>query len=377
MHVVNTAFKSPINPKIFGALVMAIAALSLSACQGSSKKDDKKDGQATLVDYAIAKTETAPIMISGTGSIGAWQEAPIGAETGGLTATEVLVDEGQYVTKGQALLRMNDSVLRAQFQQAEAGVMSAKAQANEAAKAYGRAKDLFEKGFFSQAALDQREAVHKTALAGVATAEAARSEVGTRLSQATLRAPVNGLITSRTAVTGQIVTPGVELFRIVRDNRIEFNLEVVESELKMLKAGQSATVTGENGETTEGTIRVVTPVVDPKTRLGMARISIAANAGFKPGQFAKASVNVGSQNVVTIPQKSLVYQQNAPYAFVIIDSKKAVARKLTTRERVGDMIVVAEGIAAGEQVVTSGAGFLVDGDKIKIVSKTVKTGGEN
>lgn len=365
--------------KGFGLSLALAAIFMVSACHQTPKTEEKAGGQEAMVDYALASEQTAPVLITGSGTIGAWQEAPIGAEVGGLTATAVLADEGQYVEKGQPLLTMNDAVLKAQYSQAEAGVMSAQAQANEAQRAYQRSKELFDKGYFSQAALDQKEAAYKSAQASVATAEAARQEVGTRLSQATVRAPVSGLITSRTAVTGQIVDPGVELFRIVRDNRIEMNMEVVESELALLKAGMEATVTSEMGETVTGTIRVVTPVVNQGTRLGYARISIPANVGFKPGQFARAAINVGNQNVVVVPLKAVIYQQNLPVAFVLGADNKVSARKVKTGDRVGENIVITDGIKTGDRVITAGAGFLADGDKVRLAKApkaAVKTGGE-
>ncbi|UDF04482.1 efflux RND transporter periplasmic adaptor subunit [Asticcacaulis sp. AND118] len=361
-----TGFKRSASLVVMTGFVALSA--SLAACSGGQKAetDDKAPAQGALVEAAAAGESVAPLVVSGSGTVGAWQEAPIGAEVGGLTATAVLADEGQYVQQGQPLLKMNDAVLRAQLQQAQAGIQSARAQAVEAQRAYQRYKELFDKGYASQAALDQREASFKTAQAQVATAEATAAQAQTQLSQTVVRAPVSGLITSRTAVAGQIVGAGTELFRIVRDNRIEMNMEVVETELSAVKAGMSATVTGETGQSVTGTVRVVTPVVDQQTRLGYARISIPANAGFKPGQFARASITVGDQNVVTIPQKAVVYQQNQPVAFVLGANNKVTARKLTTGALVGQNIVVAQGVTPGEKVVTSGAGFLVDGDTVRI-----------
>ncbi|MDC7683892.1 efflux RND transporter periplasmic adaptor subunit [Asticcacaulis sp. BYS171W] len=351
--------------------ISAIATFALlAACSGGKKeKKDADKGAAhhsALVEVAVAGEIRAPGLITGSGSIGAWQEAPIGAEVGGLTATAVLVDEGQYVKQGQPLLKMNDAGLRAQYSQAEAGVSSAKAQAVEAQRAYQRYKELFDKGYASQAALDQKEAAHKTALAQVATAEASRTEVGTRLNQTVVRAPVSGLITSRTAVAGQIVSPGVELFRIVRDNRIELNMEVVETELNLIKPGMSATVTNDMGDTVSGTVRVVTPAINAETRLGYARIAIPATAGFKPGQFGRGSINVGDRNVVSIPQKAVVYKDNRSGVFVIDTKNKAVFRAVTLGPVTGDTVVLRDGVTPGEKVVTTGAGFLNDGDTVTV-----------
>lgn len=357
-------------------LLSGVLALSVAACSGQKGEAEKKPAEGALVEATLATEAVAPLVISGSGTVAAWQEAPIGAEVGGLTATAVLADEGQYVQQGQPLLKMNDAVLRAQLQQAQAGIQSARAQAVEAERAYQRYKELFDKGYASQSALDQKEAVYKTAQAQVATAEASAAQAQTQLNQTVVRAPVSGLITSRTAVAGQIVSPGTELFRIVRDNRIEMNMEVVETELSAVKAGMAATVTGETGQTVTGTVRVVTPAVNQQTRLGYARISIPADAGFKPGQFARASITVGEQPAVLVPQKAVVYQQNQPVAFVVGANNKVSGRRLKTGERRGDAIVIASGVSAGEKVVTSGAGFLVDGDAVRVSRTTTPAGAE-
>ncbi|WP_298331187.1 efflux RND transporter periplasmic adaptor subunit [Asticcacaulis sp.] len=369
---VSTAFKRSASR----LLLSGVLALSVAACSGQKGEEEKKPAEGALVEATLATEAVAPLVISGSGTVAAWQEAPIGAEVGGLTATAVLVDEGQYVKQGQPLLKMNDAVLRAQLQQAQAGIQSARAQAVEAERAYQRYKELFDKGYASQSALDQKEAAYKTAQAQVATAEASAAQALTQLNQTVVRAPVSGLITSRTAVAGQIVSPGTELFRIVRDNRIEMNMEVVETELSALKAGMTATVTGETGQTVTGTVRVVTPAVNQQTRLGYARISIPADAGFKPGQFARASITVGEQPAVLIPQKAVVYQQNQPVAFVVEANNKVSGRKVKTGERRGDAIVIASGVSAGEKVVTSGAGFLVDGDAVRVSKTTTPAGAE-
>lgn len=356
--------------RVLRVALPAVMALTLTACHGSPGTKTAEGDQRPLIDYVTARTQDAPVVVSGSGTVSAWQEAPVAAEVGGLTATAVLADEGQHVKAGEPLLRMNDTVLQAQLRQAEASLQSARAQAVEAERAYARAQELFDKGFYARAALDQREASHKTALAQVATAEAARSEVATRLSQATVRAPVSGLIASRTAVAGQIVNPGEELFRIVRDNRIEMNLEVVESDLARLRAGQSAQVTAETGESVTGTVRVVTPVIDPQTRLGFARISIPADQGLKPGMFARASISLGTYPAVVIPQKAIVYQQNQPVAFVLGKDNKVAVRKLTTGGLTGDSVIVSQGLQAGEKIITAGAGFLSDGDEVRVPEKT-------
>ena len=345
-----------------GALV-ALFAVVLSGCgegksEGAAKaaKADEGGGHSSLVQSAVVGPEDTPSVISGSGTVSAWQEAPVGAEVGGLTAVALAADEGQYVKKGQPLLMMNDVLLQAQLKQA-------KAQADNAQKAYGRAKELLDKGYLSPAALDQ-------ALANQQTTQAALQMAQTNLSLATVRAPVSGLIVSRKAVLGQIVVPGAELFRIVRDGRIELNMEVPESQLSKISAGQNAEVFLEGGKVVTGTVRIVTSQVDPATRLGVARISVPWSSGLRPGMFARASLSLGSTGQLAVPQKAVIYRQNNPGVYIIGADMKARYTEITTGDVRGDKIVVISGLNSGERVVTTGAGFLNDGDQVKIAPTT-------
>ncbi len=352
---------------VLAAGVCALLVLAmLGGCQKKEGKTAKKAdapaaAHSTLVNFAVVGQAAAPVTISGSGTVSAWQEAPIGAEVGGLTAVALLVDEGQSVVKGQPLLKMNDVLLQAELKQAQAA-------ANQSQKAYSRAKELYDKGYLSAAALDQAEANQQTTSAALATAQ-------TRLAMATVRAPVAGVISSRKAVLGQIVQPGAELFRIVRDGRVELNMEVVESDLRLIQPGMPATVNSESTGAVTGSVRIVTPMVDPSTRLGYARISVPWSSGLRPGMFATGRIDVGSQTVMTVPQSAVVYSENAPGVYIAGADGKAHRQKVVLGDQQGKSVIVKEGLQPGDRVITTGAGFLNDGDTVKLQG-AAQTGGE-
>lgn len=345
----------------FVAMALVIGA-GISGC--SNKKDDgKAESHAAVVNFAVVRQDTAPVQVVGTGTISAWQEVAVGAETGGLTAVALLADEGQTVKQGQPLLKMNDVLLQAQFKQAQANY-------NQSNKAYLRAQTLFQQGYLSAAALDNAEAAKLTTEAAMQTAQ-------TQLNMATVRAPVSGIVTHRTAVLGQNISQGAELFRIVRDGRIELNMQVVESDLHNVSAGMPVTVTSESIGAVSGSVRIVTPMVDPATRLGYARISVPWSSGLRPGMFASGTIDAGSQNVLLIPQNAVVYHENLPQVFVVGTDNKAHLRKVLLGTTTGGKdVIVREGLVAGDRVVTTGAGFLNDGDLVKATATTA-AGGEH
>lgn len=341
------------KPLWLTAGVMLAVAAGVQGCTKKPKTDEKTAPQGASVNYAVVKSVIAPIHITGSGSISAWQEVPVGAETGGLTAIALLADEGQSVKQGQPLLRMDDVLLRAQVKQA-------KANYDQAEKAYQRASTLYKQGYLSAAGLD-------TAQASMLTTQAALDTAQTQLSLATVRAPVSGIVTSRTAVLGQIVSQGAELFRIVRDGRIELNMEVVEADLHQIKPGMSATVVGETGSPVSGTVRIVTPQVNATTRLGYARISVPWSSGLRPGMFAKGSIDAGQQTVLEVPSSAIVYAQNQPAVYFVGTDNKAHIHKVLLGDHIGQNVVIRDGVAPGDRVVTTGAGFLNDGDAVHLV----------
>jgi RND family efflux transporter MFP subunit len=245
-------------------------------------------------------------------------------------------------------VQMNDALLRAQLRQQQAGVQTAEANAARDDAALGRAQELKTRGFLSQAGLDTALANQRASQANLASARAALSETQTRLSQATIKAPVSGLVISRSVTRGQIIGAGTELFRIVRDGRLELDAQVPETDLALVRAGQTATVSSDQVGDTTGRVRIVTPEVNPETRLGVARIALPGG-GFRPGMFARARINVGDQPAVTVPTASVLYRQNKPGVFVLRSDNTVRFQIVTVAARNGDRTAVT-GLNAGAQV---------------------------
>ena len=357
-------------PRLAVSLLLAVslAGTGLAAC---SKKTDAAPGKpraSLTITTATARIGTLDRTVEASGTVAAWQDVSVGAETGGLTVVRLLVDEGDYVRQGQLLLQMNDSLLVAQLRQRQASLASAKAQLAQATADLARARDLKAQGYLAQAALDAKIAAQQTAAANVDLAQAALSETNARLAQASVRAPVSGLIASRSVVPGQIVTAGAQLFRLVRDGRLELNAQVPESELAAVRAGQSAIVSTSEVGQTAARVRIVTPQIDPQTRVGLARVALLDRGAFRPGMFAKAVISVGAQQAVLAPQSSILYRDNKPGLFVIDAQGVAHFRAVVTGARSGDYVEIRQGLQAGEKVALQGAGFLSEGDRVKVVA---------
>ncbi|MDI1281850.1 efflux RND transporter periplasmic adaptor subunit [Brevundimonas sp.] len=356
---------------ILRAGLMVAVVLGLAACGGDKKAetDAKAGGGASsqTVTVATATLQTVDRMVTASGTISAWEEVPVGAETGGLVATGVYVDEGAWVRQGQVLVKLNDAVLRAQLRQQDAAVSSAEANAAREEADLGRAHELKDRGFLSQASLDMAVAEQRAAEAQLASARAGRSETATRLAQTEIRAPVAGRVISRNVTRGQIVQAGNELFRLVRDGRLELDAQIPETELGLVRAGQMATISSDQIGQVGGRVRIVTPEVNSESRIGVARIALASTEGFRTGMYARAEINIGAQPAVTVPTAAVLYRENRAGVFILSADSHARFQPVTVLSRADDRTSVS-GLEAGTRVVVDGAGFLGDGDRVTVAA---------
>jgi RND family efflux transporter MFP subunit len=353
---------------------MAAAAVALSAC-GSSEEKGEGEAQAAAgqaVTVATVSLTNLPRIITASGTVTPWEEVPVGAETGGLVATAVYVDEGSYVRQGQPLVQLNDALLRAQLRQQQAQVQTAEANLARDDAALARSQELKERGFLSQASLDTALANQRASAANLAASRAALAETQTRVNQATIRAPVSGLISSRSVTRGQIVQAGSELFRMVRDGRLELDAQIPEAELRLVRAGMGATVISDQAGETSGTVRIVTPQVDEQTRLGVARVALAGGSALRPGMFARAEIDAGSQPSLTVPSAAVVFRENRPGVYVVANDSTVRFQPITEGGRADGTVAVTAGVQAGQRVVVEGAGFLGEGDQVRIVQPTAR-----
>ncbi|MFC7377104.1 efflux RND transporter periplasmic adaptor subunit [Brevundimonas sp. GCM10030266] len=350
------------------AATLMTAAVALAACGGGEEKADT-GASAQTVAVQTATTQNLARTVTASGTVTAWEEVPVGAETGGLVATAVYVDEGSYVRQGQPLVQMNTALLDAQVRQQQAAVQTAEANAARDDAALARAQELKERGFLSQASLDTALANQRASAANLASARAALAETRTRQSQATIRAPVSGQIISRSVTRGQIISAGTELFRMVRDGRLELDAQVPETELALIRAGQTAQVTSSQAAPTTGTVRIVTPEVNAETRLGLARVALAPGSALRPGMFARAVIDVGEQPATVVPTASILYRNNQAGVFVMASGDTVRFQPITVLNRQQDRTAVS-GVAVGARVVVQGAGFLNQGDRVRVASAT-------
>lgn len=180
-------------------------------------------------------------------------------------------------------------------------------------------------------------------------------------------APDDGIISSRAATVGSVVAPGQELFRLVRQGRMEWRAEVTPSEVGRIRVGQKAQVTAATGLEISGQVRAIAPSANAQTRNILVFVDLPKHNDLKSGTFAKGRFDLGQSDALTVPSESVVVRDGNNYVFVIDDKNKASQRKVQTGRRVGERVEVLEGLKAEESVAVQGAGFLNEADLVKVV----------
>lgn len=357
-------------------LFLLAALLALAALVGLGwplLRPERPPAPVVAVDPPPALTVTAATVlprrvsrrVPADGPVVAWQELRLGLETTGLRILEVPVEEGDAVAAGQLLARLDDAVPAAQLAQAEAAIAEAEATRALAAAELGRVRSLVASQNAARQALDQREAELARAEAHLVSLRAARAEAAALLAQTRILAPDAGILLSREILPGSVSVAGQTAFRILRQGRVEMEARVQEMDLAAIRPGQAVTVRHGTREV-EGQVRAVAPALPGSTRLGIVHVALPPDAGLLPGMFVLATIDTGSVRMLAVPQEAVVFRDGAPSVFVLRE-ERAVLRRVTVGSRLDDGALAIEGgLSAGERVVAMGAGFLSDGDRVRV-----------
>ena len=369
----NSVLK-PVPALVLGAL----AALSAGLLMGSGDSVAADDKKAAPAKPALTVTTTRatpaqlPIKLAANGNVAAWQEAIIGSESNGLRLTDVRVNVGDIVKKGQVLAVFDADSVGADVAQAKAALMEAEANANEAVANAARARTLQTSGALSAQQISQYMTAEMTAKARIASAKAALSSQQLRQRYTQVTAPDSGVISARNATVGSVVGVGTELFKMIRQGRLEWRAEVTAAELARLKPGTNAVVKAANGSELTGKVRMIAPTIDPQTRSALVYVDLpttaSANAPFKAGMFASGQFELGTSDAMTVPQQSVVVRDGFSYVFRLNPDQRVSQVKVQSGRRLGERIEVVNGLTKDALVVVSGAGFLNDGDLVRNVA---------
>ena len=325
--------------------------------------------QLPLVSVMAPGVKAVTTTVSFTGTIHARYDMPISPEGESGRLTAVLVEAGDRVKRGQVLARINESVLRPQLNRLAASLQEAKAQAALSAAEYRRAQGVEASGALSAEEIARRHAASVTDDARVNVAAAQLEEAEARLAKAEIRAPSDGIVLTRNAEVGQTASPGGEpLFRLARDGEMEMRGQVAERDLVALSVDQGALVylTG-IAKPFEGRVRLLGAIIDPQSRLGDIRVALKSDPSLRPGAFARGEVIVGKAERPVLPQTAVLSDADGTYVLLVTPDNKTERRPVRVGNTSPEGLVISEGLAGNERVVTTAGAFLRPGEQVKVV----------
>lgn len=345
----------------------------------ASEKSDEKTSTATALSVELTSptTQNWPQQVLASGALAPWQEAIVSSETGSLRISEVLVDVGSSVKRGQLMARLADASVQADLRKQDAAVEQAKLNLTQASNNLKRTQAAADSGALSGQKIDEYVIDEALKRAALASAEADQQNTRIQLAQTRIVAVDDGVVSSRSAVLGNVVAAGTELFRLVRQGRIEWRAELDAQQLAQIKTGQTARLTLPGGQQITGTVRLVAPTLNTSTGRALVYISVPANSGAQSGMFASGTIELAQTPALTLPQSAIVLRDGRSDVYVLAEggSNKVSRRTVVTGRRVGDRIELLSGLDAAAKVVVSGGAFLSEGARVQVTKAGEKGAG--
>jgi len=374
--------RAKIKKLIIAAIVILVVilisrALFSSKPQSSNASEDHSEKAATSTAKPALTVNTVqprimqlPTVLAANGNVAAWQEASIGSESNGLRLTDVKVNVGDYVRKGQVLATYAAETIQADVAQAEANLLETQARAAQDFANADRAKRLDVEGALSKQEISLYMSNAKAAEAKIAASKATLNAQKIRLKFTMVLAPDDGIISARGATVGAVVNGGTELFRMIRQGRLEWRAEVTSAELNRIRIGDTAVITTTSGGTpVRGQVRMIAPTVNPQSRAALVYVDLPAeNNSVKAGMYARGEFQLDHTNATTLPQTAVVLRDGFNYIFVVGTNKQVQRIKVDTGRLVEDRLEILTALEPKVQIVSTGAGFLNDGDLVRVAN---------
>ena len=358
-------------PTLLPRLAAIAGLILLAAC---ARPDDSADVTPSLtVSVATPQRDTVVHDVVASGAVAAWEEVSVGVELSGLRVAAVEVEVGSVVKQGDVLLRLDTRTQDARLAEAEAGVAEARANLTVAERKARRVGELAAQRLMSQQDADEADAARTSARSRLDTATASRDSARVQRDFAVVRAPVAGVVSARSVQPGQVVSAGSELLRLIRDGRLEWRAELAQADLLQVGDGAAVFVQSPVGGEVAGTIRRVSPALDAQRRIGTIYADLPEPGDLRAGMFAQGRIALGEGSALLVPMDALARRDGRAHVFVVGDDGRVQERVVETGAVFGERIEVRSGLDGSERVVTRGAGFLGDGDLVRVVDAPAAT----
>lgn len=342
-----------------------------------STSDVEVSATTLAVRSVVARIEQWPETIEAFGNIVPWEEMIVSAQVEGQPLVELRANVGDRVRRGQVLARFDTAMLTAEVRRLRADVEQATAEVSQANSERDRAVQLADSGGVSEQEVVQRVTAAQIAAARLNASRAQLSARELDLQRANVIAPDDGTISARNAQPGMVGAPDLELFRIIRHDRLEWRGEVTAAQLSRIAPGQPVQLSLPGGATTEAHIRQLAPAMNMQTRLAIAYADIAPGGPARAGTYVNGRIVLEERPALVVPASSIIVRDGYSYVFTVTpegDERRVSQRLVEVGRRAGTEVEILTELRAGELVVERGAGFLDDGDSVRVVDGTDEEG---
>jgi RND family efflux transporter MFP subunit len=326
---------------------------------------------ALTVTAAEAGSEMWPDEVRAAGAIEPWQEAVVSAQVGGQRIVEILAEVGDTVRARQVLARFDAATLRAEEAELVASVEQARASLREAEANRDRALALKERNLVSEQDTIRQVTQADVSKSALVAAEARLATKRLQLGYTEIVAPDAGIVSDRRATLGAVAQPGEELFRLIRQGRLEWRGELTAQQLARVAPGNDVRLTLPGGEYVTARVRQVAPSLREETRLALVYADLPVGSGARAGMYAEGVVLLKESAALVVPSSSVVIRDGRHYVFALSaedGNARVAAKQVGVGRRVGDAVEIRQGLERGTRVVKDGAGFLNDGDLVRVVA---------
>lgn len=355
---------------------IAVAALALAAACGGTKAEHT----ATVpVSVSPAVRIDAPAVVVANGVVEPVQTVAVEAQVGG-TLTEASFQEGEEVSEGQVLFRIDPRPFEAALRQAEAALARDRAQAQNAQREAERYKALVAKDYVTQSQAEQAQAQAASLVATLQSDSAAVENARVNLGYTTIRAPISGRTGSLLVRRGNLVKPnGGPLVVINELQPILVRFPVTARDFLALRRRVSAgpvpvrvTASDSTVLPEQGSLTFLDNAVDSLTGTVTAKARFTnSSRALWPGEYVRVAVQLDVRSgAIAVPTTAVMNGQEGTYVYVVDGEKNAHVRTVTPGQAVGDLTVIERGVQPGEQVVVDGQSRLVPGAKVDAKQQT-------
>ncbi len=394
-------------------LGLALLASQLMSRETAPGADAPPTEQVASASVTVVRSQTAPVTqtLTTQGTVEAFDLLSVSPRASGLQIQAVNVRDGDYVQANQVLAVLDDSVLQADIDQAEAQVVSAQAQvaqaqaqaaqaraaSAEAQDSFNRYSTLFNRGAISEEEVSSRRTELTTAEqsvgAALAAVESAQAIVSsrqadvdravTRLQQTQVLAPTSGVITERSATVGDVAAAGTPLFKIISGDQLEISVQVPQTQLAQINIGTPVSITSSSDSAVrlQGSVRSIDPTLnatrEATIKVGIAEDGTAAgsrSAQLRPGMFLTVDIVTGSRQGVVVPAEAVLPQADGRSLVYVLNADNTVsAQPVEVGDRISgqnsaNQLEIIRGLQANVPVIVEGASYLQDGDQVNVAS---------